>query len=192
MIVYLHGFSSGPQSYKVQMLKRRMAEKGLADALWCEQLPTQPAQAARLIDTVIAGCDTPPTLVGSSLGGFFATVMAERYGLRAVLINPVVLKTLSPEGFVGKHVHLYTGEAFTFRQSHFDELAALDIPAITQPQRYWLLVETGDEVLPWRHAVDFYAGAKQTVLPGGDHSFTRWGDYLDEVLDFAGLLDAGR
>src|SRR5690606_12058207 len=74
-----------------------------------------------------------------------------------------------------------------FTRGHIDELRALEVPAITRPERYWLLVETGDEVLDYRHAVAKYAGARQTVLEGGDHGFSRWGDYLDAVIAFAGL-----
>ena len=89
--------------------------------------------------------------------------------------------------YVGTQTNLYTGETLDFTAAHIDQLRALEVPAITRPERYWLLVETGDEILDYRHAVAKYAGARQTVLEGGDHGFSRWGDYLDDVLDFAGL-----
>ena len=83
---------------------------------------------------------------------------------------------------------MYTGEPFDFTLDLVEQLKAIEPAAITRPERYWLMVETGDEVLDYRHAVARYAGARQTVLPGGDHSFTRWDDYLDPILSFAGLL----
>ncbi|WP_374479803.1 YqiA/YcfP family alpha/beta fold hydrolase [Zoogloea sp.] len=188
MIIYLHGFCSGPQSWKARSLQARMAERGLADAFWCEQLPVSARDAVTLIDGQIARCTTAPTLVGSSLGGYYATHLAEKHGLQAVLVNPAVLAPLSLSAYLGPQTHMYTGETFDFTPAHIDELRAIEVPLITRPERYWLLVETGDEVLDYRHAVTRYARSRQTVLEGGDHSFTRWEDYLDPVLQFAGLL----
>ena len=192
MIIYLHGFRSAPASIKAQALKTRMAERGLAEHFWCEQLPASPRAAIALAEAEIAHAHRAgraPTVIGSSLGGYYATWLAERHDLRAVLVNPAVVAPLSLEAYVGTQTNLYTGEAFDFTHAHIDELRALDVPSITRPARYWLLVETGDEVLDYRHAVQRYAGARQTVLEGGDHGFSRWNDYLDAVIDFA-LQDA--
>ncbi|MDI3490699.1 MAG: uncharacterized protein PWP11_1976 [Thauera sp.] len=190
MIVYLHGFRSAPASIKARALGARMAERGLADRFWCEQLPVSPRAAIALAEAEIAGAHAAgltPSVVGSSLGGYYATWLAERHGLRAVLVNPAVVAPLSLEAYVGTQTNLYTGESFDFTREHIDELRALEVPAITRPERYWLLAETGDEVLNYRHAVQKYAGARQTVLEGGDHGFSRWNDYLDAVIAFAGL-----
>ena len=192
MIIYLHGFRSAPASIKAQALQRHMAAKGLAHAFWCEQLPVSPRAAIALVEAQIARCrherpGLPPTLVGSSLGGFYATWLAEKHGLAAALVNPAVVAPLSLEAWIGPQTNLYTGERFDFTSRHIEELRALDIAAITRPERYWLLAETGDEVLDYRDAVAKYAGAQQTVLAGGDHGFSRWNDYLDALLAFAGL-----
>lgn len=190
MIVYLHGFRSAPASIKAQALKRRMEERRLGHAFWCEQLPASPRAAIALIEDQLASCKAQgmvPTLVGSSLGGFYATHLAERHDLRAVLVNPAVVAPLELSAYVGEQTNMYTGESFHFTDAHIAELRALELPVITRPERYWLMVETGDEVLDYRHAVAKYAGARQTVLEGGDHSFTRWDDYLDALIDFAGL-----
>lgn len=189
LILYLHGFTSGPQSRKVQALAARMAERGLADRLIAPQLPASPRAAIALVDDLIAEVSPgrTATLAGSSLGGFYATYLAEIHGLKAVLINPAVVAALELERYLGPQTWLYTGEPFEFTRQHIEELRALEVPRLADPSRYWLLVEEGDETLDYRQAVRRYAGAKQTVLPGGDHSFTRWEDYLDEVLAFAGL-----
>ena len=184
MILYLHGFTSGPQSFKARALHAHMARKGLADRLVCPQLPPSPRAAIGLAESLIR---PGTTLVGSSLGGFYATWLAERHELRAVLVNPAVVAHLSLEQFIGRQRNLYTGEEFDFTLADIADLRALDVPAPTQPERYWLLVQTGDELLDYRQAVARYAGAKQTVLTGGDHSFTRWNDYLDEIIAYAGL-----
>lgn len=187
MILYLHGFRSAPASHKARALQQHMTDRGLGAAFWCEQLPVAPDAALALVEVQIARCATPPTLVGSSLGGYYATVLAERHGLAAVPVNPAVLAPLSLSAYVGPQTNLYTSETFEFTAAHVDALRAMQVPRITRPERYWLLVESGDEVLDYRHAVAFYAGARQTVLEGGDHSFTRWSDHLDGILRFAGL-----
>ena len=184
MIIYLHGFRSGPQSWKSRSLKARMDALGIGEAFWCEQLPVAAPEAIALAEAQIARCSTPPTLVGSSLGGYYATWLAQQHALRAVLVNPAVVAPLSLEAFVGTQTNLYTGESFAFTRTHIDELRAFEVPAITHPERYWLLVETGDEVLDYRHAVEKYADVRQTVLEGGDHGFSRWGEFLDDVIDF--------
>jgi predicted esterase YcpF (UPF0227 family) len=124
-------------------------------------------------------------VVGSSLGGFYATVAAEAIGCRAVVINPAV----HPQGhfgrFVGPQRNLYTGEAFELTRGHVAELAAHDPTRITYPQRYWLLAETGDEVLDCREAVAFYAGARHSVEAGGDHSLQGFAGFMPAIVAWA-------
>lgn len=187
MILYLHGFRSSPASHKAAALADRMAQRGLGDCFACPPLPVSPRAAIAVAEGLIGVSATPVTLVGSSLGGYYATHLAEKHGLKAALVNPAVLAHLSLAEFVGRHSNLYSGEEFEFTAAHIDELRALEVAQISRPERYWLLVEAGDEVLDYRQAVARYAGARQTVLPGGDHSFTRWSDYLDELIAFAGL-----
>lgn len=196
MILYLHGFRSAPASLKAQALAQRMGELGLADAFWCPQLPVAPFDAIACVEAQIARClaqaDAPrPTLVGSSLGGYYATWLAERHDLRAVLVNPAVVAALSLEPWLGLQTNLYTGEVFELTRTHLEQLRALEVPRLQCPQRFWLLAEEGDEVLDYRDAVARYAGARQTILPGGDHGFSRWNDYLDEVIAFAQLGEPG-
>jgi len=191
MLLYLHGFTSGPQSHKAQALGARMAERGLAERFLNPQLLASPRESITLAEALIAR-HAVTTVVGSSLGGYYATYLAQRFELKAVLVNPAVMGDplgdhLRLAAFVGPHRWLYSGETFDFTLQHADELKALHQGALTRPERYWLLAETGDETLDYRHAVARYAGARQTVLPGGDHSFTRWEDYLDAIINFAEL-----
>ena len=187
MLLYLHGFCSSPASAKTRRLREHMEAKGLGAAYWCGQLPVSAAAAVAMVESVIAACSTPPTLAGSSLGGFYATYLAEKHGLKAAVINPVVLAALDTSLFLGEHANFHTGEHFVYTEADLSELRALQLPAIIRPERYWLLAEEGDEVLECAAAVHYYAGARQTVLPGGNHSFSRFEDYLDELLAFAGL-----
>ena len=186
ILLYLHGFRSSPQSWKARLLAAAMAERGLADRFHCPDLAHDPRQAIAQAEAILAAHPGPCTLVGSSLGGYYATWLSERHGLPTVLINPAVVAPLSLEAYLGPQENLYTGEVFEFTREHIAALQQLELAAVT-PQRYWLLVEAGDEVLDCREAVRRYAGARQTVLPGGDHSFTRFPEYIPQIIEFAGL-----
>jgi len=185
LILYLHGFCSSPASAKSRLLGEYMAERGLADHFVCPQLSTVPDEVIAELSALIEAADGQVTLVGSSLGGHYANHLAEKYGLNAVLINPAVVKYLDAAVFIGDHTNFHSGEHFTFTVAHAAQLAA----QVSQPTpgRYWLLSETGDEVLDWRQAVEFYAGCRQTVLQGGDHSFTRFPEFMPQILEFSGL-----
>jgi len=187
MIIYLHGFRSSPASEKACLLAQRMAERGLADQFWCELLPVSPHQAVEKIEKALTQSSTAPTLVGSSLGGFYATYLAEKHDLRAVLVNPAAVAHLSLADYVGLQTNTYTGEIFEFTREHVAELTTLEVPQLSKPERFWLLLETGDELLDYRQAVRKYAGARQTVIEGGDHSFQNFPDFVDAIIDFAGL-----
>jgi len=186
-LLYLHGFTSGPQSHKAVALKARLVQRGLGHAFVCPQLPPSPQAAIELAGGLIARSSGPVAVVGSSLGGYYATCLAERHGLRAVLVNPAVVAHIQLAGYVGRHRNLYTGEEFDFTPGHIEELRAMEVPVLSHPENFWLLVETGDETLDYRQAVAKYQGARQTVLLGGDHSFTRWVDCLDPVIDFVDI-----
>jgi predicted esterase YcpF (UPF0227 family) len=127
------------------------------------------------------------TFVGSSLGGYYATHLAERFGARAAMINPAVRPYRDLQAWRGAQTNLYTGAAFEVTQAHFDELLALSVAHITRPARYFLLVETGDEVLDYREAVAFYGGGYQYVRGGGDHSFTEFAAQIPAILRFSGV-----
>ena len=150
------------------------------------ELTDRPALAMGQVLAACAGVDAADlTLVGSSLGGFYATVAAERLGCRAALLNPAVHPARHFDRYLGPQANLYTGERFTLTQAHIDELRAMDVPAITRPGRYWLFVETGDEVLDYREAVAFYAGALQDVVTGGDHSLVSFPECIPDLVAWA-------
>jgi len=185
-IVYLHGFLSAPQSRKATMLGDyvRNCVGGLDYAV--PALHHRPARALRQVEEACAPyAPADLTLVGSSLGGFYATVAAERLGCRAALLNPAVHPHRHFARYLGAQRNLYTGEAFELTVEHVGELMAQDVPAITRPSRYWLFVETGDEVLDYREAVDFYAGACQTVVRGGDHALVSFPEHVPELVGWA-------
>lgn len=170
---------------KARILGERAAQRDREFV--CPQLPHSPKAAIALAETLISekvGAGGTAAVVGSSLGGYYATYLAEKHRLRAVLVNPAVVAHVALEQFIGPQQNLYSGEHFDFTREHIAELRALEVPRLSHPENFWLLVETGDEVLDYRQAVARYAGARQTIIKGGDHSFTRWADCLDQVIAY--------
>ena len=179
LIVYLHGFNSSAQSHKAQVMARYVAERGLEFA--CPSLPSLGTDA---IKTAEAFLEKDPCFVGSSLGGFYATYLAEKHGARAVLINPAIDPHVGLRAYLGPQKNLHTGEPYELTEAYLRAWRDLYVPRIT-PSRYLLLVETGDEVLDYRRAVERYAGARQVVVPGGDHSLQSFPDQLARIVEFA-------
>lgn len=190
MILYLHGFRSSPQSAKARMVGARMAELGLADQLRCPQLPASPEAAIEHALQLVDG--VPPdelAIIGSSLGGYYATWLAERIGCRAVLLNPAIVPLDDLNKHVGVTTLYHSDEPFDFRVEYIDELRGMAVEQISRPERYFLLAATGDDVLDYRTMVAHYPGAKQIVIEGSDHGITEFCHYVDEVLAFC--LPAG-
>ena len=188
-LLYLHGFNSARTSHKAQVLQATMTRLNRGAQFLSPDLPHRPAQAIALLETLIEKLPKINTLVGSSLGGYYATYLAERHQLKAVLINPAVApyRLLAP--LIGPQKNYYTGEIYEFSTQHLAELQALEM-AVLHPQHYFLLVQTGDEALDYRDALARYAGAKQSVIPGGDHGFQQFENYLDDILAFAGIVSS--
>ena len=184
MIVYLHGFNSSPQSHKAQVLKRYMEERGLGREYACPALPVSARAALRVIEDAVQGRGAVCYL-GSSLGGFYATWMVEKQGGKAVLINPAIDPHVGLRAYLGPQKNLYSGEPYELTEKHLAEWREIYVPK-TSPERYLLLVETGDEVLDYKRAVARYAGAEQVVVQGGDHSLQSFPTHLPRILSFAG------
>ena len=187
-LLYLHGFRSSPKSMKAQVMQAALEERGLLDRLICPQLPASPKAAFALaLDLAAQHAPGNLAIVGSSLGGFYACALAERLGVPAVVINPSVDPTRNLEHHIGVTTNWHSDEPFEFRPEYIDELKALRVAAITQPERYFLLAATGDEVLDYRDMVAHYAGARQHVIYGSDHAVSEFPIYVDEVLAFCGM-----
>ncbi len=192
MILYLHGFRSSPLSFKARLLGERLRALGRGDDYVCPQLPASPRQAIELAQRLMQGRSPQDlVLIGSSLGGYYATWLAEQAGCRAVLLNPAVKPPQDLERYVGVTTAYHSDEPFEFRREYIAELRALAVPRITRPERYFLIAATGDEVLDWRDMTAHYPLARQRIIEGGDHGLSGFADYIDEVLAFCGVAAGG-
>ena len=185
-IVYAHGFRSSSRSRKATQLGEYLGAHHPDVRYIRPDLSFGPAQAISQLD---AHCrDIAPqrlTLVGSSLGGFYAVVLAEKLGCRAVLLNPSIRPFETLAKHLGEQTNLHTGEKFVFDGSHVAELEARFVPRITRPERYLLMVEMGDELLDHRRTIKYCAGAKLMVIEGGDHELKSFPQHMAEVVEFA-------
>lgn len=188
-LLYLHGFRSSPRSYKAQRMAAWMQAHRPEVHWWCPQLPPSPAEAMQMVFDRIAGWPTDRmAVVGSSLGGFYATAVAERTGCPAVMLNPAVDPARDLEKYIGEQTAFHDpAERFYFRAEFVDELRALTVPTITRPERYAAVICKGDEVLDWHEMTGRYPGATIRLLEGGDHAISDFDEHLPFVLDFLKL-----
>lgn len=185
-ILYLHGFNSSPASFKAQLMQRYFAQHNAEERLLVPQLPESPRQAMALLDTTVQGAENI-AVVGSSLGGFYATWLAERHNLKAVLINPAVRPWRLLESYVGKVTHYHTGEIYEFEPHWVDDLKSYEVPIIQRPENLLLLQQTGDETLNWHDAWDYYQDSHLFKGLGGNHAFDGFAAFIPLVLQFCGL-----
>lgn len=186
MLIYLHGFRSSPRSAKASLLAERMRTLGRAADFVCPQLPPSPFAALELVKKLAP--QPRDTLVGSSLGGFYATWLAEKTGARCVLLNPAVDPADGLQRYVGVQKMFHSDEPFEFKDEHVAELRALTVGAITFPARYFLIAAKGDELLDWREMSARYAGCHVELLEGSDHALSDFDAHLGEIVAFLGLV----
>ena len=188
-LLYLHGFRSSPQSAKARLMAQYMAAKHPDIHWWCPQLPPSPKEAiAMLLDGVKDWPRASMAVVGSSLGGFYATYVAEQMGCRAALLNPAVDPARDLAKYIGEQTSWHDAdERFFFKPEFVQELRDLTLTGLSQPDRYFALIAKGDEVLDWREMTARYAGAQIELMEGGDHAISDFETHLPSVLAFLGL-----
>ena len=195
MLLYIHGFNSSPASFKASLLRQYVASQNKSDCLFIPCLSGVPEQAmaqlTALIESVIAQTTKkirrPIGLIGSSLGGYYATWLAEQYDCRAVLVNPAVRPYDLLENYLGENVNYYTGERYPLTVEHIEQLRRMDVTKITKPDRYLLMLQTGDDILDYKLAMEKYPGVPSIVEEGGGHEFMGFDRHLETVLAFCGI-----
>jgi uncharacterized protein len=188
LILYLHGFRSSPNSRKAQHLLALLRARGLESDYVCPQLPASPRAAAAV---ALAAAQLESTdrlaLIGSSLGGYYATWLAEKLGCRAALLNPAIRPYDDLKAHLGRQPVYHSSASIEMKPEYLDELLALDMPRITHPERYLLIAATGDHLIDWRTMVARYADCRQRVIEGSDHELSDFAQYASDVLAFCGI-----
>jgi len=184
LLLYLHGLNSSPYSYKSEATRQWLFDKQSAIDFLCPQLDNSPAVAMQQIEKIIADYQGDIYLAGSSMGGYYATYFADKYGLRATIINPSVRPVPRIESMLGENTNWHTGDIWVMKPHHVDEYAAFEINLLQKPENVLVLLQTGDEVLDYREAVDFYVGSEVVVEQGGDHGFQNYERYLPKIIEF--------
>jgi uncharacterized protein len=190
-VLYLHGFRSSPKSFKARLMADWLARHRPDVTWWCPQLPPSPREG---MDMVLAELARWPVermaVMGSSLGGFYATVVAERCACRAVLLNPAINPARDLAGYIGDLTSFHDpDDHFYFRPEYVTQLRLMTPRAITRPERYLAVIAKGDEVLDWHEMSARYAGATIELLEGGDHALTDFEPQLPRIARFLGLHD---
>ncbi len=188
-LLYLHGFRSSHLSAKAQKVAARVHSRNPGVTWWCPQLPPSPRLA---MEAVMQGIALWPresmAVIGSSLGGFYATCVAQQTGCPAVLLNPAVHPARDLAAYIGEQTQFHNPEErFFFQPAFVDELRALDPGPLRHPERFFAIIAQGDEVLDWREMAGRYPGARIKLLDGGDHALSDFDDHPDEVFGFLGL-----
>ncbi|BDR14597.1 esterase YqiA [Vibrio sp. STUT-A11] len=189
LLLYIHGFNSSPLSMKANLMREYCQQHRPDIKVIIPQLPCFPQLAAQLLLEIVEQYqkDYRIGLVGSSLGGFMSTWLNSQFGFKAVVVNPAVRPYELLVDYLGEQTNPYTNETYTLETCHIDELKALDVQSIASPDSFWLLQQTGDEVLDYRQAVNKFAQSKQTVEQGGDHSFVSFERYPAKIIEFLEL-----
>lgn len=191
-LLYLHGFRSSPHSNKARMLGaavQQLQQQGVDVAWYCPQLPPSPTQTmAELRELVQLWPTDRMAVIGSSLGGFYATVLAESLGCRAAVINPAVAPARDLARHIGEQTAFHDpSERFYFREEFIGQFALLDPYPLKRPEQYWALIAQGDEVLDWREMFSHFEGAQVRLLDGSDHAVSDFAEHMPALLRWLGL-----
>ena len=187
-LLYLHGFRSSPQSTKARMLAAWVGHHRPDLVWWCPQLPASPAKAIDILLDHLAGWPAEGrAVIGSSLGGFYATVLAERLDCPVVLLNPAIDPARDLAAYAGSVKAWHSDDSFEFEPTFVDELRDLTPARIEHLDNYLVVIAKGDEVLDWREMSARYAGCSQLMLEGSDHALSDFDRQLPVVLDALGL-----
>ncbi|GAA0854186.1 YqiA/YcfP family alpha/beta fold hydrolase [Aliiglaciecola litoralis] len=185
VLIYIHGFLSSPESVKATLTLDYIAQHHPELTVVAPQVPHYPQDAVALLEDIVTQyAKRPLRFIGSSMGGYLSTYLVEKFGGKAVLINPAVKPFELLTDYLGDHIHPNTKEHFTLTQQHIEHLQQIDTPTLKVANAYWALLQTGDETLDYRQAEQKYQNSKLTIEQGGDHSFQNYQRHLPEIMRF--------
>ncbi|GDY27141.1 esterase YqiA [Agarivorans sp. Toyoura001] len=185
VLLYLHGFNSSPNSAKALAMASFLEDNHSNIQFVCPQLACYPMEAWQQIESLLTQYQNRLIgVVGSSLGGFLATRVAQSTGVPAVLVNPAVKPYNLLKDFLGEQTNPYTQQTYCLEEQHIEQLKQLEVSQLSCQQRLWVMLQTADEVLDFNLAVTEYNGATFTIEEGGNHSFQGFEQYCGDILDF--------
>ncbi|MBE9559480.1 MAG: esterase YqiA [Proteobacteria bacterium] len=189
-LLYLHGFNSSPQSHKAQLVTQYMSDNDCLDQLICPQIPAVPEEAKQFLDQLVEETLENHSLnfVGSSLGGYYATYLAEKYTGSATLINPSVKPYETLRAYLGENKFYFDEGVWEFDETHIQQLEVMKVGDITEAERYLVLLQTGDETLDYREAESKYKDSHCIIEQGGDHAFVDLERFIPKIMQFSKIL----
>ncbi len=184
MIIYIHGFGSSGEASKAKLLRAYCQEEGIR--FIAPSLPTIPDLAIKTLSELIESYQEPVYLMGSSLGGYYALYLSDKYNLKAVLINPAINAPETLERAIGHGLNYYDNSAYEWNASHLEMLESYEIEE-PNLENLFVLLQKGDEVLDYEEAFDVLEGAKMVVEEGGTHSFEGLERHFESIKRFFGV-----
>ena len=190
IILYIHGFNSSPLSIKAEQTRQYLCKHFPQVHFYCPQLASNPKEAINQLEHIIQSSQTNTSwyLMGSSLGGYFASYLSEKYNYPSVLINPAIKPFELLKDYLGEQVNPYTGEVYQVTRDHMIELKAIEPKSpsfdMQKKNNYLVMVQTDDEVLNYQQAVEKYQHCRLVIEQGGDHSFVDFEQHLPTIADF--------
>ncbi len=186
VLLYIHGFLSSPASEKAQQVETWCEQHQPSIKYLCPALSAYPDDAISTLEGIVRSHRSEPIyIIGSSLGGFYATYLVEKYGLKAVLVNPAIRPFELIKAYIDTDLKNYhTEEVYRLNTTHMESLRSINVESLALPENYWLMAQTGDETLDYREAVKKYEHCLKTIEQGGDHSFQNFEQWLPRIFDF--------
>ncbi len=186
-IFYFHGFASSADSTKAIVFNDFIKEKFPNISLHIPNIDNSIEKSFIQLEKLVGKNKGDRLFIGSSLGGFYATYFAEKLGSKAVLINPASNPYLGMEMYLGKNINYSTNEEFYLTKKDLEILKLNNVLKVNSPANYLVLIETGDDVIPFKYTLDFYSGCNFRIVNGGSHSFDSFKEKLEIISKFMEL-----
>ena len=183
-LLYLHGFNSSPESAKAKIFKKFISAQDKKNLI-IPELPISPKDSINLLSEIIEKENQKISIIGSSLGGFYSSYLGNIYGIKNVLINPVVPEHLeSMKDIIGEHSNYQSKEKYRFTESNYQELLDLKISELSFPMNHFCLVQLGDEVLDQKLTINYFRKSLVLIENNGTHQFEGFDRHLYMIYDF--------
>jgi predicted esterase YcpF (UPF0227 family) len=181
MTIYIHGFGGSGQGLKASLFREYY--KSINKPFIAPSLSHIPDLAISTLEELIESYDGKVTLIGSSLGGYYAVYLANKYKIKAVLLNPSTEPFITVKNILDKDPEYYFSYNFIITDKHIGMLKKYET-IINDPSLLTVMVQTGDELLDYKKALKKFSNSKQIVDEGGSHFFEDIEKYFETIEKF--------